>query len=344
MTPATLVVFARYPRPGEVKTRLAPRLGLDGAAALARRMLVATWAEALAAARSAGCRLELHGCGADGAGFSALLGDDVAFFAQSGEGFGERLERAFASALERGGGRVVLVGADCPVLSARHFDEALAALESNDAVLGPARDGGWWLLGLRAPAAALFHDIAWSTPIVFEQTLAAARASGLSVALLEELADIDTPADLERLGPADGRWKRPRSNTAPGQLPSPPSPRILFGQASRRRVGGGEQMTPDIDTIVQRIVEAFSPRRVVLFGSRARGDGDVESDVDLMVEMESDESPPARAIRVSGLFPKRRFSLDVLVYTPAEVTDLRGRRGSMLEIIDREGKVLHERS
>ncbi len=102
-------------------------------------------------------------------------------------------------------------------------------------------------------------------------------------------------------------------------------------------------MAPDIDGIVQRIVEAFSPRRVVLFGSRARGDDSEDSDVDLLVEMESDESPPARAIRVSGLFPRRTFSLDVLVYTPDEIARLRGRKGTLLEIVDREGKVLHER-
>jgi rSAM/selenodomain-associated transferase 1 len=205
VTPATLVVFARYPRPGEAKTRLAPVLGLDGAADLARRMLLATWAEALAAERLEGRRVELHGCGATGAEFSALLGGEGAFVPQSGEGFGERLERAFASAFERGAGRVVLVGADCPALSTRHIDEALVALESNDAVLGPARDGGWWLLGLGAPQPALFHGISWSTPVVFEQTLAVARASGLTVVLLEELSDVDRPDDLAMLGIDRGR-------------------------------------------------------------------------------------------------------------------------------------------
>jgi len=204
MKAATLVVFTRYPRPGEAKTRLAPALGLDGAADLARRMLINTWEVALAAARAAACGLELHGCGAGGDEFPALLGDDVAFFAQSGEEFGERLERAFASAFGRGAGPVILVGADCPSLSARHFREALAALEAHDAVLGPARDGGWWLLGLRAPAPELFHGIAWSTPAVLDQTLAAARSAGLIVALLEELADVDRPEDLAL--PGDGPW------------------------------------------------------------------------------------------------------------------------------------------
>jgi rSAM/selenodomain-associated transferase 1 len=197
MTPATLVVFARFPRAGEAKTRLAPRLGPDGAADLARWMLAATWAEAQLAARAAGRRLELHGCGAPPGEFERLLGGAASFVPQSGEEFGERLERAFASAFERGAARVVLVGADCPALSPRHFDEALAALDSSDAVLGPARDGGWWLMGLRSSAPELFHGIAWSTPAVLAQTLAAARASGLSVTLLEELADIDTPEDLE---------------------------------------------------------------------------------------------------------------------------------------------------
>jgi len=199
MTPATLIVFARYPRPGEAKTRLVPSLGLDGAAALARRMLVATWAEGLSAARLAGRRLELHGSGATPAEFERLLGGEGTFLSQAGGGFGERLERAFASAFERGAARVVLVGADCPALSTRHFDEALAALDSDDIVLGPARDGGWWLMGLRSLAQELFRGIAWSTSVVLEQTLAAARASGLTVALLEELSDVDRPEDLEGL-------------------------------------------------------------------------------------------------------------------------------------------------
>jgi len=102
-------------------------------------------------------------------------------------------------------------------------------------------------------------------------------------------------------------------------------------------------MTPDINAIVRRIVEAFEPERVVLFGSRARGDAREDSDVDLFVEMDSVESAPARAIRISALFPGRRFPLDVMVYTPAEVARLRGRAGTLLELIEREGKVLHER-
>jgi hypothetical protein len=197
MTPSVFIVFARYPRPGEAKTRLAPTLGLEGAADLARRMLIATWTEALAAARGNRFRLELHGCGAERGEFEVLLGGTPTFLGQSGAGFGERLERAFASAFERGAARVVLVGADCPALSARHIADAFAALESHDVALGPARDGGWWLLGLRSAQPALFRGIAWSTPAVLDQTLAAARASGQTIALLEELSDIDTPEDLE---------------------------------------------------------------------------------------------------------------------------------------------------
>ena len=98
-----------------------------------------------------------------------------------------------------------------------------------------------------------------------------------------------------------------------------------------------------IDEVVHCIVERFKPRRIVLFGSQARGDANRESDIDLFVEMESDQRPIDRMVAVGSLFSHRRWGLDVFVYTPAEVEASRGRVGNLLSYVEAEGKVLYER-
>ena len=96
--------------------------------------------------------------------------------------------------------------------------------------------------------------------------------------------------------------------------------------------------------VTRRIVNEFAPRRVVLFGSYARGGAGRDSDLDLFVEMESDDRPPVRAARVAALFGLRRWPLDVVVYTPEEVARLRGVGGTLLSEIEADGQVLYERS
>jgi len=99
----------------------------------------------------------------------------------------------------------------------------------------------------------------------------------------------------------------------------------------------------ELEEIAAKIVERFKPVRVVLFGSHARGKAGKDSDLDLFVEMETDQRPPERTIEVSAIFGLRQWPLDVVVYTPAEVERLRGVRGSLLSIIEDEGEVLYER-
>ncbi len=98
------------------------------------------------------------------------------------------------------------------------------------------------------------------------------------------------------------------------------------------------------DDIIRRIVDAFHPSRVVLFGSHARGEATEDSDVDLMVEMESDLPAGRRAAQVYGLFHPRRWPMDIVVYTPAEAAQQRTQRYSLLSEIERTGKVLYERT
>lgn len=97
-----------------------------------------------------------------------------------------------------------------------------------------------------------------------------------------------------------------------------------------------------LEQVTQTIVDKFHPRRVILFGSRARGDARPDSDIDLLIEMETTETPPERAIEVSAVFGLRPWPLDVLVYTPAEVKRLHGVAGTLLSVIEREGRVLYE--
>ncbi|MGD0129965.1 MAG: nucleotidyltransferase domain-containing protein [Terriglobia bacterium] len=103
--------------------------------------------------------------------------------------------------------------------------------------------------------------------------------------------------------------------------------------------------TPDLlEHITRTIVDRFHPRRIILFGSSARGEATPESDLDLFVEMETHARPPERAIEVSSVFGLRPWSLDVVVYTPEEVQRLRKINGTLVSVIEAEGKVLYERS
>jgi rSAM/selenodomain-associated transferase 1 len=183
-----VALFARFPEPGRAKTRLIPALGADGAAALHRRLTE----RALEALRASGLPFELRHTGAAPQAFRAWLGEAVPL-ADQGEGdLGARMARAAADT------PAILVGADLPDLSPRHLRTAAAALESHRAVIGPAEDGGYWLLGLRDPMPCLFEPMEWGTGVVFAETMARFAAQGVTPAVLERLADLDRPEDLAR--------------------------------------------------------------------------------------------------------------------------------------------------
>ena len=191
-----LVVFARWPEPGRVKTRLVPPLTPVEACELHRALVGATLAAVAGA--PAGTRT-IAWADAPAAAPPAPAGVTIPGFAVRDQGpgdLGARLERVFADLLAAPGARVVVVGADCPGLEASHLALAFAALASHDLVLGPARDGGYYLIGLARPAPWLFRGIEWGTNRVLAQTLE--RSAGLTVARLDVLDDLDTPADLAR--------------------------------------------------------------------------------------------------------------------------------------------------
>jgi hypothetical protein len=194
----TAVVFARWPEPGQVKTRLSPALPPALACDLHRAMLEDT----LAAARDSSADRRVL-CWADAppdARPEALHAGEGFEWLHQGDGdLGARLERAFAAFLAPGDARVVVTGCDAPELDSDRVDAAFEALGGSDMVVGPARDGGYDLIGLSRPAPGLFRAVGWSTPRAGDDTRERARALGLSIASLDPLADVDTPADLVAL-------------------------------------------------------------------------------------------------------------------------------------------------
>jgi uncharacterized protein len=191
-----LVIVGKAPRPGRTKTRLVPPLSHDEAAALSRAFLLDTIETGLSLAWE---RVTVvHPALQDEADLvRRVVPPHVRLCAQAGVGLGDALRGAFATHFAEGFERVVLVDSDSPTLPPSILEAACAELDGNDVTIGPSVDGGYYLLGLRARCDRLFDGIAWSTPLVFEQTLE--RARPLRVHALPEWYDVDAPADLERL-------------------------------------------------------------------------------------------------------------------------------------------------
>ncbi len=191
-----VVVFARAPEHGRVKTRLAAGIGDDAALAIYRWLGERT----LAAARAASnCEVEVRYTPAyDTHSVASWLGHDVTLRPQSDGDLGDRLRAAVAEALADGAQEVLLLGTDCPDVDAALIERAFEELDRSDVVLGPARDGGYYLLATRAAHPALFADIPWSSPTTLAATIGAAEDARLRIVLLGELSDIDTAADWSR--------------------------------------------------------------------------------------------------------------------------------------------------
>ena len=190
-----IAVFARWPAAGRVKTRLSPAVPVALACEIHRAMLADTLE---AASRVDAGERFLYWADAPEARDGFAPPDRFRVRDQQGHDLGERLGRAFAELLVTPADRAVIVGADCPALDAESLGAAFEALDSRDAVLGPARDGGYWLVGLGRNVKALFHGIEWSTPRVLDQTLERAAREGVELERLETLDDLDTPEDLLR--------------------------------------------------------------------------------------------------------------------------------------------------
>lgn len=191
-----VIVFARAPLAGRVKTRLAARLGDAGAARLHRRLTHAALRTALAARCGP---VELH-ASARHAWFVYLARKHrLVLRVQRGGDLGERMARALRAGLRRAP-YALLIGSDCPDLRARELRRAARWLAGGaDAVLAPARDGGYALIGLRRAADFLFDAMPWGSDCVYAQTALRLANAGWRLRALDAVGDIDRPEDLERL-------------------------------------------------------------------------------------------------------------------------------------------------
>lgn len=197
-TSVCLLVFAKAPRPGAVKTRLAASIGAEAAAQLARAFLADTWQR-------------VNGLGWAAPKLAVPAGTHADFGLHprpelwlQGEGdLDRKLDTVLTRALATFPSALAL-GADSPSLPLAYLEKARTELATADAVLGPAEDGGFYLLGVKRWKARLLERVAWSTAAACQQTLSALVGAGLRVRVLSPWFDVDTAADLERLRTALG--------------------------------------------------------------------------------------------------------------------------------------------
>lgn len=223
-----LIIFAREPRVGTVKTRLAQDLGSHR---IATDLYAAMLADVLAAAATLDdTRLLIFWALKNGSIPSVPALPQAAMFEQQGGDLGERIADAFETALASGCETCCIIGSDAPDLPPEYIRRAFDLLERGEAeaVFGPAEDGGYYLLGLRCFQKRLFEEIAWSSSSVLQTSLERARLCGLVTALLPPWRDIDTREDLEAF------LERPTQDTAPRTL------------AVARRLKGSATLCPTI--------------------------------------------------------------------------------------------------
>ncbi len=198
-----VILFTRYPTPGQCKTRLIPALGAEGAAALHRDMTHRILGQVTRLATGHPLHLEIHFDGGNEEQMQSWLGADFHYQQQTSGDIGCRMRAAIHNHQGRMR-RLLLIGSDCPELTAEILLEAFTVLPTHDLVLGPAFDGGYYLIGTHGEAAStvcatLFHDMEWGTNTVYPTTKARAEHHHLRCHTLARLHDIDTPADLRHL-------------------------------------------------------------------------------------------------------------------------------------------------
>ena len=191
-----LIVFLRYPTAGKAKTRLIPELGEKGAAALAQELAVRSLGVAEALAAEEGTDISIWYTGCDESQARDFAPRKHSYHEQCGADLGSRMSAAFEAAFDAGYDEVALIGTDCPELDEEILQDAFDALATSDVALGPATDGGYYVIALRAPAPGLFEGITWGSAKVFQATVKAAETLALSVETLPVLWDVDRPEDL----------------------------------------------------------------------------------------------------------------------------------------------------
>ncbi|MFM7382251.1 MAG: TIGR04282 family arsenosugar biosynthesis glycosyltransferase [Microcystaceae cyanobacterium] len=192
-----LIIFTRYPEVGKTKTRLIPLLGAEGAAQLQQKLTEQT----LSLGRSLlaqGITLRVYFTGGNSFLMQQWLGEDLDYWPQSGEDLGQRMGQAFVESFAQGAKQVVLIGTDCPGLTPSLMNQAFKQLTPREIVLGPAEDGGYYLIGLSHFLPALFQGIDWGSDRVLRQTQAIIQHQHYTVDYLPQLFDLDRPADWRK--------------------------------------------------------------------------------------------------------------------------------------------------
>jgi rSAM/selenodomain-associated transferase 1 len=187
-------LFFKTPVSGQVKTRLVPPLSPEAAARLSEAFLE----DAVSLCRACGDELVLFQAGSARQRLPRSL-QSLVCREQRGDDLGARMDAAFQELLVESGSRALLVGSDVPTLPPARLGQAFFALEAADVVLGPAEDGGYYLVGLKRPVGGIFRNVTWGAATVLAETLAHAALLGLKVHLLDSWYDVDTGQDLERL-------------------------------------------------------------------------------------------------------------------------------------------------
>jgi len=213
--PDTLLVVAKQPAPGQTKTRLCPPLTPSQAADLYDCFLhdtLDTMRKVPGVQRVIGFLPE------NAQDYFSQLAPDMGLVCQCGDSLGERLDHLLTEALANGSQRAVVMDSDSPTLPADYVSQAFEQLADSDVVLGPTRDGGYYLIGLKQPQPRLLREVQMSTPHVLSDTLRLAESTGLAVSLLPAWYDVDTIEDLHQLdheingmsangnSPATRRW------------------------------------------------------------------------------------------------------------------------------------------
>jgi rSAM/selenodomain-associated transferase 1 len=190
----TVCLMLKSPTPGTVKTRLGREMGMDEACLIYRKLAehqidqIPSW-----------CSLEIHYSPANERGpMNTWLGDGVKYVAQAEGNLGERLQGAAEAVFRAGAKAVLFLGADCPDVTAEVIEHTATQLENLDVVLGPAEDGGYYLIAMKKSYPQLFDQINWSTDQVLAQTMERIAELGLRSMLLPPLADVDDLASLTK--------------------------------------------------------------------------------------------------------------------------------------------------
>lgn len=253
-----LLLFARLPRVGANKTRLISAIGAENATLVYRLLVEQTLSQARTLANKEACQVTVCFTGGTACEAKAEFGGDVAYCEQVGETLGDRLQFATKLAFDGGAKSVVVVGTDCPSLRAIDLSLAFERLEVDDLVIGPAVDGGYYLIGLNAHHGSLFKGIDWSTSKVLQQTLQRTIELGLRVHLLRELPDVDYAEDLLPLRSSDAFHRFPYKTEA-GRL-SVIIPTWNEEMSLRATLGSVGSPNHDLEVIV---VDAGSTDRTV---------------------------------------------------------------------------------